>query len=210
MNVLHPRIEAYVLAHTIAERPWLKRLARETRRRTENPGMMVGAVEGAFLRLLVRLVKPKTLLEIGTFTGYSALAMAEALPPGGRLIACDVNPDTSAIARRHWAKTPYASKITLHLGPALATVNALRGPIDMAFIDANKENYPRYWDAVVPKLRKGGLMVVDNVLRDGRVLDPRNEQGRIMAAFNRKVARDARMEHVMLSVRDGVTLAWKK
>jgi caffeoyl-CoA O-methyltransferase len=172
--------------------------------------MQVGHLEGAFLRLLARLVRARRILEIGTFTGYSALVLAEGLPAGGRLITCDVNPETGRIARRFWNRSSHGGKIRLSLGPALQTLRALKGPFDFIFIDADKENYIRYWDACLPKLRRGGLIAVDNVLWSGRVLAPRDATDRAIVAFNKRVARDRRVETVMLTLRDGVTLAWKK
>ncbi len=210
ISLIPKRIEDYARRHTAPESRLFKRLARETRTRTEKPQMQTGHLEGAFLRLLVRLSKARRVLEIGTFTGYSALAMAEGLPPGGRLSTLDVDPETTAMARRFWARSPHGRKIRLRLGPALKTLKTLRGPFDLVFIDADKRNYGRYWDACVPMLKKGGIIAVDNVLWSGRVLAPKDDDGRAIAAFNRRAARDRRVELVMLTVRDGITLAYKR
>ncbi len=172
--------------------------------------MQVGHLEGSFLYLLAKLARAKRILEIGTFTGYSALAMAEALPPGGRLITCDIDSVATGIARRFWKKSPHGKKIELRLGPALATLPRIKGPFDLVFIDADKENYQRYWNLCVPKVRRGGLLVADNVLWSGRVLRPTDRITRAIAAFSRFVDSDRRVESVMLPVRDGITLALKK
>lgn len=172
--------------------------------------MQVGHLEGSFLRLLVKIARAKRILEIGTFTGYSALAMAEGLPPAGRLITCDIDPLSTRIARTSWKKSPHGKKIDLRLGRATDTLRRLKGSFDMVFIDADKENYIRYWELCVPKVRRGGLLLADNTLWGGRVLHPRDASGRAIAAFNRHVVHDRRVEAVLLTVRDGLTLAYKK
>ncbi len=204
---LNEDIGRYISDHSSTENPILARLARATQRRTRQPEMMVGHIEGLFLRALVRATGAKRVLELGTFTGYSALSMAEGLPDDGEIITCDVDPETTAIARQHWDESPHGKKITLKLGPAIETIKTLPGPIDLVFVDADKENYCTYWDACVPKLRVGGLMIVDNVLWGGDVLDPQDDTTRAVAAFNEHVLADQRMERVMLPVRDGILLA---
>lgn len=209
-EIISGKIEKYASAHSSPESSLLKALVRETYSKTDWPQMQVGHLEGAFLRMLARLTKAKRILEIGTFTGYSTLCLAEGLGPGGRIIACDINPETTAMARRYWSKSPAGKKITLKLGPALETIKKLKGPFDLVFIDADKPNYIRYWDAVLPKLRKGGLIAADNVLWSGKVLNPKEESDLAIGKFNRRVCKDKRVETVMLTVRDGITLAWKK
>ncbi|MCC6489013.1 MAG: class I SAM-dependent methyltransferase, partial [Candidatus Hydrogenedentes bacterium] len=172
--------------------------------------MQVGKVEGAFLRMLARLTNARHILEIGTFTGYSALCLAEGMEDGGRLITCDVDPEATDIAKQHWARSPHGSKIELRLGPALETIAALEGPWDLVFIDADKQNYIHYWEAVMPKVRQGGLLVADNVLWSGRVVNPQKESDFAVDRFNKHVVSDPRVEAVLLTVRDGITLAWKK
>jgi caffeoyl-CoA O-methyltransferase len=200
-------INHYVTTHSTAENELLARLARETRDRTDRPQMMVGNVEGLLLRSLVRATGARLVLEIGTFTGYSALAMAAGLPDDGVLITCDIDPAATEIARSYWKQSSHGAKIDLRLGPALDTIRGVGGPIDLAFIDADKAGYIDYWEAVVPKVRKGGLIVADNVLWGGDVLDPAEPQAKALAAFNGHVAADARVEQVMLPIRDGITLA---
>lgn len=204
------KIESFAVSHTAPESKLFRELVRETYARTKIPHMQVGRVEGAFLRLLVRLMGARHVVEIGTFTGYSALAMAEGLPEDGRLTTCDVDPEATKIALAHWTKSPHGHKIELRLGPALETLKGLSGPFDMAFIDADKENYVNYWDAVVPKVRAGGLIVADNVLWSGRVLAPKEKSDHAIVAFDRRAATDPRVETVLLTVRDGILLAYKR
>ena len=155
------------------------------------------------------LFRSRTVVEIGTFTGYSALAMAEGLPKNGRLITCDIDPETTQMARKFWARSSHGKKIQLWIGPAAQTIQKLEGPFDLVFIDADKERYVRYWQLCVPKVRRGGLLLADNVLWGGRVLDPHDSSDRAIVAFNRHVAADRRVEAVMLPLRDGLTLAYK-
>ena len=210
LTLLPPALEAYAEKHGAAESPLFRSLARVTRAKTARPQMQVGNLEGSFLRLMVKAVRARRVLEIGTFTGYSALALAEGLPAAGHLITCDIDPGVTRIAREFWAKSPHGKKITLKLGPALETLRRLRGSFDLVFIDADKENYIRYWNLCVPKVRPGGILLADNVLWSGRVLRPKDAVTRAIASFNRRVAADRRVEAVMLTVRDGITLAWKR
>jgi len=203
-------LQQYADAHSSAETELLVELAHETRGTMKDPQMMVGHSQGVLLGLLVRLCRAKRVLEIGTFTGYSALAMAAALPDDGELITCDVDPTTTALASRYWGRSPHGAKIRLELAPALETIAALEGTFDFVFIDADKPNYIKYWEAVLPRVRPGGAIVADNVLWSGRVLDPKDETDRALAAFNDHVSQDARVEHVLLPIRDGITIAVKR
>ncbi len=209
-SIVNPEIESYAARHSSPEPALLKQLVRATWARTEIPQMQVGHLEGSVLRLLMRIARAKRVLEIGTFTGYSALAMAEGLPPDGHLITCDIDPDATAIAQAYWAKSPHGKKIELRLGPATDTVRRLTGSFDAVFIDADKENYLRYWELCLPKVRTGGLLLTDNTLWSGRVLHPKDSSDRAIVAFNRHVAADKRVEAVLLTIRDGLTLAVKK
>ncbi len=210
MQIVDPALEAYAARHSSRESALFKHLARATWAKTDLPQMQVGHLEGSFLRLVMRLVRAKRVLEIGTFTGYSALAMAEGLSPGGRLITCDIDPVATQIARAYWAQSPHGRKIELRLGPAAETIQRLQGRFDAVFIDADKENYLRYWQLCVPKVRRGGILLVDNVLWGGRVLHPHDRSDHAIVAFNRRVAADRRVDAVMLPLRDGLTLAYKK
>lgn len=202
-------IERYCTENMTPESPLLRELVAETYARTAFPQMQVGHLEGAFLRMLVRLIRAKRVLEIGTFTGYSSLAMAEGLPADGKLITCDIDPQVTEIAKKYWSRSPHGKKIELKLGHALETLKTIEGPFDLVFIDADKENYINYWESCMPKTRSGGLLVADNVLWSGNVLDPEDRTDRAIVEFNRHVHDDERVEVVMLPVRDGITLAWK-
>lgn len=210
MKFVAEEIHQYCEQHSLAVSPLLEKLAAETRAQVPYAQMLVGVLEGRLLRLLVHLSQARRILEIGTFTGYSALTMAEALPEDGRLITCDINAETTSRAQAAWNQSPHGDKIELRLGPALETLATLEGDFDMIFIDADKTNYGHYWEACLPRLRPGGLLVVDNVLWSGRVLDPQDESDHAIAALNDLASRDARVETVMLPVRDGMLLAWKK
>ena len=207
-DIVDPRIEEYAAAHSTPEPALFAALAAETRASTSAPGMMVGTLEGRFLSFLVSMLRPQLVLEIGTFTGYSALSMAESLPPGGRIITCDISEKHVALARRNIENSPYADVIEIMVGPALQSVESLDGPFDMVFIDADKAGYIAYYEAVIPKLTPNGVIVADNVLWSGRLLDSSDdsEWTQALRDFNDHVAADERVEVVMLTIRDGVSL----
>ena len=207
-GLVAPEIEAYAADHTTPEDPLLAEVAAETRSTQEGHGMMVGLLEGRFLETLVWLAGAHRILEIGTFTGYSALSMAAALPPGGRIVTCEVDAERAAIARRHFDDSPWAGSIEIRVGPALESIAALEGPFDLVFIDADKTNYANYYEAVLPLLAERGLVVADNVLWSGRVIDPEDQSDDTLAirAFNDLVRGDERVTCVMATVRDGVML----
>ena len=208
IEIADPRVEQYAAEHTTPEPPWFATLAEETRNATRAPTMMVGTLEGRLLTALVAMLRPRSVLEIGTFTGYSALSMAEALPPDGRIVTCDISEEHLAIARRHIAASPYAGVIEIRSGPALETIATLPGPFDLVFIDADKTSYSAYFEATLAKLAPDGVILVDNVLWSGQVLDPAITEPDTAAikAFNDQVFADDRVEVVMLTVRDGVSL----
>ena len=152
----------------------------------------------------------RNVLEIGTFTGYSALMMAEALPEDGRLITCDVDPEATGIARKFWARSPAGSKIELRLGPALETLAGLEGPFDFVFIDADKEPYPDYYSRALELLAPGGMIAVDNVMYGGRIVDPQDDGGRAIARMNDMIQDDPGVVNVLVPIRDGVMLVWRR
>jgi caffeoyl-CoA O-methyltransferase len=211
-TLCQPGIEEYAERHTSAEPPIFRELAGETVASTSAPQMMVGHLEGRFLKMLVAMLRPMHIVEIGTFTGYSSLSMAEALPPGGRITCLDISEKHAAIARRYHERTGYADRIEVLVAPALTSLENLPGPFDLVFIDADKENYRNYYEAVLPRLSPHGIIAVDNVLWSGRILDDmaQDRDTVAMRAFNDFVASDARVEAVMLTVRDGVTLVRKR
>jgi caffeoyl-CoA O-methyltransferase len=173
--------------------------------------MLTGPVEGTFLRMLVQVSGAKRVLEIGTFTGYSALSMAAGLSDDAELITCELDPEHARIAQSFFDRSPQGKRIALKLGPALDSIRTLPrdSKFDLVFIDADKENYLNYYEAVLPHLKTGGLIVADNTLWSGKVLDPKEQSDRAIVAFNTHVARDSRVEQVLLSVRDGIMLVRK-
>ena len=200
------KIEEYAAAHTTPPTELLARLAEETTSTMSAPQMLTGTIEGRFLELLVFGTGAKRVLEIGTFTGYSALSMAAALPEDGHIDTLDIEPKHVEVAQRYIAESPYADKITIHLGPALDTIDRLEGNFDLVFIDADKESYAAYYEAVLPRLSERGLIAIDNTLWSGRVLDPQDDDSKAIAALNDMIAADERVVAVQLTVRDGVTL----
>ncbi len=211
-DIIPQRIEDYARAHSTAASPLLAELEAYTRAHRDDAQMLIGPLEGALLKLLVALIGARRVLEVGLFTGYSALTMAEALPDDGKVISCDINPRTAAIARSFFARSPHGGKVDIRLGPALDTLHALPAgaPFDLVFLDADKENYAAYYDLALPLLRAGGLLVADNTLWSGRVLAPQSDSDRALAAFNTKVRDDPAVDNVLLTVRDGVTVVRKR
>ncbi len=207
-------LHEYLLAHRTPDDSLLEELRVETRRALGDRSVMqISAEEGTFLGLLVAAIGAKRVVEVGTFTGYSALCMARALPAGGKLLCCDVSEEFTAVARRFWQKAGVAERIELRLGPALDTLRSLpkSEPIDFAFIDADKENYQAYYEEILLRLRPGGLIAIDNVFWNGQVirLDDQSANTVAIRALNEHVAADRRVQSVMLGLSDGLTLARK-
>lgn len=206
----------YVLDVSLREPPLLARLREETAA-LPHSGMQISPEQGQFMALLAELVGARQVLEVGTFTGYSALVVALALPADGRIVACDVDEDMAAIARRYWAEAGVADKIDLRLGPAVETLDGLlaaggTGTFDFAFVDADKKNYDAYYERGLALLRQGGLMLIDNVLWSGAVADPekQDEDTRALRDLNAKLHDDQRVSLSLLPVSDGITLARKR
>ena len=209
--IVEPQVEEYAEAHTTPDGELFERLAEETRAKTTAPQMMVGRIEGRFLATLVALSGARRILEFGTFTGYSSISMASALPPDGKVITLDVDPEATAIARRYMDESGHGDKIEIRLGPALETLQDVAGPFDLVFIDADKPNYVNYYEAALPLLADDGLLIADNVLWSGRVVeDDGDESTRAIKEFNEHVRADDRVVSVMLTVRDGMTLVRKR
>jgi caffeoyl-CoA O-methyltransferase len=207
-DIVDPALEAYAEEHTSAAPAYLDKLADDLRATLEYPGMMVGLLEGRYLEMLTFALGARTVLEIGTFGGYSALAMAPGLAPGGRIITCEISNVHAEFARRHIAASPHADKIEVVVGPAIETIATLDGPFDLVFIDADKATYPDYFEAVLPKLSPRGLIAADNTLWSGRVLDvaDTSEDTVALRRFNDALAADPRVVVVQTTIRDGVTL----
>lgn len=211
--LVQPEIEAYTEAHTSPRPPLFDELRDVTYATMKSPHMQVGRVEGTLLKTLVAVSGARRVVEIGTFTGFSALCMAEALPDDGELVTCDIDPEAARTAQAYFDRSPHGRKIRLRLGDALETVRSFpEGPwIDLVFLDADKERYADYYRELLPRVRPGGLIVADNTLWSGYVLSPRpdHESDRAIVAYNRMVTEDPRVENVLLSVRDGIMLARK-
>jgi caffeoyl-CoA O-methyltransferase len=203
-------IEQYALEHSTPPAEMFERLTAETQATQAAPQMSVGALEGSFLSFVVFMKKPQRALEIGTFTGWSSIAMAAALPPGGTLVTCDVNAETNEIAQRYAREAGVADRIEYRLGPAVETLAELDGPFDLVFIDANKDGYIDYYEAVLPKLADDGVILADNTIASGNVLAPNDAMSEQIARFNDYVRADDRVECVLLTIRDGVTLIRKR
>ena len=208
-----PEVYAYLLRYGVHEPPVLARLREETDGHPRRQ-MQIGPEQGQLLRLLVELVGAKRCLEIGTFTGYSSLAVALALPADGSIVCCDVSEEFTSVARRYWAEAGVAGKVDLRIGPAVDTLDALiaggeSGTFDLAFIDADKGNYPSYWERCVRLVRPGGLICIDNVLWSGAVADPSDQSPdtKAIRAVNERVHGDDRVTAVTLPIADGMTIA---
>lgn len=207
-DIVDPEIEAYATAHCTPPPAYLSELAADCVRTLGFPTMITGPLEGRLLETLVFALGATRVLEIGTFGGYSALAMAAGLAPGGRIVTCEIDEAHAEFARRHIAASPYADRIEVVVGPAAETVPRLAGPFDFVFIDADKTGYPGYFEAVLSKLSPRGLIAVDNTLWSGRVLDAADSSPDTAALrrFNDDLAGDPRVVVVQTTVRDGVTL----
>ncbi|WFE26745.1 O-methyltransferase [Solwaraspora sp. WMMD791] len=206
-------LQAYVVAHGTPPDEIVGDLIAETATNLpENAQMQVAPEQAALMTMLARLVGARQAVEVGTFTGLSALAIARGLAADGQLICLDVSEEFTSVARRYWQRAGVDDRIELRIGPAADSLRALptEPHLDLAFIDADKISYPVYWAELVPRMRPGGLIVVDNVLRHGRVLQPQSEEDRAMVAFNRQVADDDRVDVVMLAIADGLTLARRR
>ncbi|MEX2124606.1 MAG: class I SAM-dependent methyltransferase [Woeseia sp.] len=203
-------IDQYAFRNTTAEPELLQLLADRTYREMEDSQMLTGRVEGRLLKLIVQLCQPKFILEVGTFTGYSALSMAEGLGEDGRIVTCDIDPVALEVAKAAFDASPVGHKIEIRLGPALDTIRSLEREIDLSFIDADKERYPAYYEEIVRRTRPGGLLIFDNMLWSGKVVDPQDDITRAIATLNETVSRDERVENVLLTVRDGIQLVRKR
>lgn len=205
-------LDAYVEQHSRARGPLYDELRAVTYEKASSPGMQVGRVEGALLAMLVKISGAKRILEIGTFTGYSALSMAEALPPDGKLVTCDIDATVVAIAKAFFDKSGFGHRIESRMGDALETVRAMPASetYDLVFLDADKARYPIYYEEILPHVPSGGLIVADNTLWSGAVLDPKTPDDIGITTFNQSVTADPRVENVLLPVRDGVMLVRKR
>jgi len=209
---LSAELHAYMLEHSTPPDPVMADLIEETLKALpDDASMQVAPEQAAFLRILTSVMGVRRAVEVGTFTGLSSLSIARGLADGGRLICFDISDEFTSIARRYWERAGVADRIELRIGPAADRISELPGEphLDLAFIDADKGGYPTYWNELVPRVRRGGLVLVDNVLWSGRVIDPRDGQDRKIVAFNETARADPRVELVVLPIADGLTIARK-
>ncbi|HLX81829.1 MAG TPA: class I SAM-dependent methyltransferase [Burkholderiales bacterium] len=208
---LPAKLAAYIAATGTRETAVQRRL-RTVTRKIPFGTMQIGPDQAALMQVLVRALGAKRCIEIGTFTGYSSLAVALALPPGGKIICCDVSEEWTSVARRYWKMAGVQKKISLRLAPALETLKTLKGKFDFAFIDADKENYQKYFERCLKLLRRGGLIAIDNTLWHGSVINRKDRtiDARAIRAFNRKLRSDRRVEISLVPIGDGLTLAFKR
>ena len=203
-------VEGYAEQYTPAGPSLLAELEKETIATMDLPQMLSGHLSGRFLRMLAMISQPKVILEIGTFVGYSALCLAETLPEDGKLITCDINETYTNLAKKYFAKSPHGHKIELKMGPATETIKALNCEVDLAFIDADKENYKQYYELVLSKLKRGGIIAIDNCLWSGHVLRPVTPADHAIHELNELIQRDERVDNVIATVRDGINIVRKK
>lgn len=210
MNFLDKSLEDYVQQHSEQEPELLQQLARETHLKVLQPRMLSGAYQGRLLALLSKLIAPKHILEIGTYTGYSALSLAEGLNPNGRIDTIDINEELQEMQRRYFDASSFGKQIFQHVGNASDIIPTLSGMFDMVFIDADKEQYPLYFDLIIDRVPSGGMIIADNVLWSGKVVSKADDEAtQALQVFNKKMVDDTRVETLILPVRDGITLLRK-
>jgi caffeoyl-CoA O-methyltransferase len=210
MEFIDIELQRYAEAHTSEESELLKRINRDTHSLIMKPRMLSGHMQGRFLALISKMIRPKHILEIGTYTGYSAICLAEGLSPDGKLVTIDVNEELEGRVRGYFNDSGLSDKIDYRIGNAIEIIPQLSGLFDLVFIDADKENYPHYYDLVIDKVASGGFILADNVLWSGKVIasDP-DKDTRVILAFNEKIQRDPRVENVLLPIRDGISIIRK-
>jgi caffeoyl-CoA O-methyltransferase len=210
MTFIDEIVDGYVFERTQPAPELLERLEKYTRENTSNPDMLTGRVEGRFLKLVVQITGVLKILELGTFTGYSALSMAEALPEDGRLVTLERDPEAKEIAEEYFSQSPHGKKIEIKFGEAMETITDLDFTPDLVFLDADKDRYPEFYEIIVNMLEPGGLILIDNSLWGGEVVNPETESAKAIAEMNDLIVADARVENVLLTVRDGIQLVRKK
>jgi caffeoyl-CoA O-methyltransferase len=210
MDIIATAIQQYAERHTTEESSLLKKINRETHSGVMMPRMLSGQLQGRLLAMISRMLKPQNILEIGTYTGYSALCLAEGLRPGGKLVTIDINEELEERVRKYFSEAGVANEIDLRIGDAAKIIPHLPGNFDLVFIDADKENYSRYYDLVIDRVNLNGFILADNVLWSGKVLDPNPDKDtRAIVEFNAKIQSDKRVENVLLPVRDGIMMIRK-
>ncbi|MDT7831396.1 O-methyltransferase [Flavobacteriaceae bacterium S356] len=210
MNFLPQEIDDYVVEHSQQEPELLQELSKETWQKVLNPRMLSGAFQGRVLSMISKLVQPKEILEIGTYTGYSALCLAEGMQETGTLHTIDKNEELETLQEKYFSKSPYGSKIKQYVGNAIDIIRTIDVKFDLAFIDADKSNYPNYFNLIIDKMNKGGIILSDNVLWSGKVvekLDPKDKDTKALLVYNQLLHKDVRIETVVLPIRDGLTIS---
>lgn len=213
MNFIDEKIEEYALSHTSDEPEILKKLSRETQAKIMFPRMLSGHLQGRFLSLLSQVIRPKRILEIGTYTGYSCICLCEGLPEEGIIHTIEVNEELGGIIMKYFREAGILKKVKLHFGNALEVIPAIKEEFDLVFIDADKVNYPKYYDLVFPKVKTGGVIIADNILWSGKVLDKDENQDadtKALVAFSKKVQSDERVQNLLLPIRDGLMIIRKR
>jgi predicted O-methyltransferase YrrM len=211
MNFISDQLQQYIDDHSMKESDLLKALNRETHQKVLQPRMLSGSYQGRLLALLAKMIGPKKILEVGTYTGYATLCMAEGLTTGGSIDTIDHNEELTDMQRRYFDQSPYGSQIIQHIGEAKDILKSLTGPYDLVFLDADKENYPHYFDLIIDKLETGGVILSDNVLWSGKVLEKATDEATsALQVYNHKINTDVRVETVVLPIRDGLTITRKR
>lgn len=211
MNFISDKLQKYIDDHSMEESDLLKALDRETHQKILQPRMLSGSYQGRLLAILAKMIGPKKILEVGTYTGYATLCMAEGLTMGGSIDTIDHNEELADMQRRYFDQSPYGSQIVQHLGEAKDILKTLAGPYDLVFLDADKENYPYYFDLIIDKLKTGGILLSDNVLWSGKVLEKGTDEATsALQEYNHKINTDVRVETVILPIRDGLTITRKR
>ena len=211
MNFISDQLQQYIDNHSMEESDLLKALDRETHQKILQPRMLSGSYQGRLLALLAKMIGPKKILEVGTYTGYATLCMAEGLTTGGSIDTIDHNEELADMQRRYFDQSRYGSQIVQHLGEAKDILKTLAGPYDLVFLDADKENYPHYFDLIIDKLETGGILLSDNVLWSGKVLEKASDEATsALQEYNHKINTDLRVETVVLPIRDGLTITRKR
>jgi predicted O-methyltransferase YrrM len=211
MNFISDQLQQYIDDHSMKESDLLKALDRETHQKVLQPRMLSGSYQGRLLALLAKMIGPKKILEVGTYTGYATLCLAEGLTTGGSIDTIDHNEELADMQRRYFDQSPYGSQIDQHLGEAKDILKTLTGPYDLVFLDADKENYPHYFDLIIDKLETGGILLSDNVLWSGKVLEKATDEATsALQEYNHKINTDVRVETVVLPIRDGLTITRKR